>query len=82
MSYTLTGLLAYTEYQFSVRAATVENDVGLWGNFSNMAVTRTEAAGTWSIVLYEFRWLVCSFYFAKVLVSKNLTHVFYDFIMK
>lgn len=44
MSYTLTGLLAYTEYQVNVRAATVENDVDLWGNFSNMAVTRTEAA--------------------------------------
>eukprot|EP00105_Crassostrea_gigas_P005181 XP_011418682.1 PREDICTED: protein sidekick-1 isoform X2 [Crassostrea gigas] len=44
VSYTLTGLLAYTEYQFSVRAATVKNDVDLWGNFSNMAVTRTEAA--------------------------------------
>lgn len=53
VSYTLTGLLAYTEYQFSVRAATVENDVDLWGNFSNMAVTRTEAAGTWSVMLYE-----------------------------
>lgn len=47
MSYTLTGLLAYTEYLVNVRAATVENDVDLWGNFSNMAVTRTEAAGTW-----------------------------------
>ena len=45
-SYTVTGLLAYTEYQFNVRAATVENDVDLWGNFSSMAVTRTEAAGT------------------------------------
>ncbi|XP_078326030.1 contactin-5-like isoform X2 [Crassostrea virginica] len=43
-SYTVTGLLAYTEYQFNVRAATVENDVDLWGNFSSMAVTRTEAA--------------------------------------
>ncbi|XP_061165065.1 cell adhesion molecule DSCAML1-like [Saccostrea echinata] len=43
-SYTVTGLLAYTKYQFNVRAATVENDVDLWGNFSTMVVTRTEAA--------------------------------------
>lgn len=43
--YTVTGLLPYTEYQFNVRAATVENDKDLWGNFSVMAATRTKAAG-------------------------------------
>lgn len=60
----------------------MENDVDFWGNFFNMVVIRIEVVGIWFIVLYEFRWLVCSFYFVKVLVSKNLIYVFDDFIMK